>query len=335
MARLITIAIVMSLGAGVALGEVPPVLNHQGMLTDEAGTPLAGTYSMVFRLYEQADGGTEIWSETQDVEVTAGVFNVYLGDVTPLDASLFVGQDVYLGVTVADDEEMTPRLRLGSTLYSFAAEHPASAPGIWYRDGDGDGFGDRDVWTEGFTAPPGYVGNDLDCDDGDPYIHPDATEADCDGIDQDCDGQDANGVIGPPCPLQDGVCGGATRPCVNGTWADCGPVVYGPDYELVEATCDGLDNDCNGLVDDIPGCDDGLDCTLDYCLDGACSHELLPEYCLIGGICYSAGESRPDVPCLVCAPHMNSWDNASDGTSCDDGNGMCESGICMPLKARY
>ena len=62
-----------------------------------------------------------------------------------------------------------------------------TAEGTWYRDDDGDTFGDG-------TAPSvmscdlvaGYIPRDGDCDDDDPARYPGRTEL-CDGVDQDCD----------------------------------------------------------------------------------------------------------------------------------------------------
>ncbi len=73
----------------------------------------------------------------------------------------------------------------------------------------------------------------------------------CNGIDDDC-----NGVIDDPdrmAPPQElgtcktrGVCAGSTPHCVNKSWT-CG---YPDTYEEEETLCDGLDNDCDGLVDE-------------------------------------------------------------------------------------
>ena len=52
------------------------------------------------------------------------------------------------------------------------------------------------------------------------------------------------------CALQEGVCEGSIETCANGEWLGCTNPDYGSDYENPEASCDGLDNDCDGTVDE-------------------------------------------------------------------------------------
>ncbi len=56
----------------------------------------------------------------------------------------------------------------------------------FYRDTDGDGYGDSDFIAVDCVQPEGFVANSLDCNDTDPRDNPDGTEL-CDGIDNDCD----------------------------------------------------------------------------------------------------------------------------------------------------
>ncbi len=59
----------------------------------------------------------------------------------------------------------------------------------WYRDIDGDGFGNHDWEWSRCDPPTGYVGDDTDCDDGAAAANPGITTETCgDGLDNDCDG---------------------------------------------------------------------------------------------------------------------------------------------------
>lgn len=60
-----------------------------------------------------------------------------------------------------------------------------SAPWIWYRDQDGDGFGDPNAPTPSCQKPIGYVRDNTDCDDNDPVKYPGQTwyyDLDGDGL---------------------------------------------------------------------------------------------------------------------------------------------------------
>jgi Putative metal-binding motif/Secretion system C-terminal sorting domain/HYR domain len=68
----------------------------------------------------------------------------------------------------------------------------------FYRDADGDGYGDVNPATPtvqgiGCYPPYGYSTYATDCDDSNYYIHPNAAEY-CDDLDNNCDGQTDEGV---------------------------------------------------------------------------------------------------------------------------------------------
>jgi hypothetical protein len=61
----------------------------------------------------------------------------------------------------------------------------------YYRDADGDSYGDSDDSQGACSAPSGYVANSADCDDSDANINPGAPET-CDGTDNNCSGDESD-----------------------------------------------------------------------------------------------------------------------------------------------
>ena len=77
-----------------------------------------------------------------------------------------------------------------------------------------------------------------------------AEESLCDGIDSDCDGSVDEGLTPPLANVQEGVCVGAVQVCSgeNGWTEPNYSQIEG--YEANETVCDGIDSDCDGLVDE-------------------------------------------------------------------------------------
>jgi cysteine-rich repeat protein len=83
-----------------------------------------------------------------------------------------------------------------------------------------------------------------DCDDSDPDVNPGADEI-CDGFDNDCDGETDEDLV-QQCGSSDvGVCQFGNQTCEAGVWGEC----VGAIEPVAEICDDGLDNDCDGLVD--------------------------------------------------------------------------------------
>jgi hypothetical protein len=59
----------------------------------------------------------------------------------------------------------------------------------WFRDLDGDGYGDTGSPTDACAQPDGYVADATDCDDGDASVHPGAAEVCGNKKDDDCSGE--------------------------------------------------------------------------------------------------------------------------------------------------
>lgn len=122
--------------------------------------------------------------------------------------------------------------------------------GLVLADADGDGF----MVDEG------------DCDDDDPYVHPDATEV-CNQRDDDCDGEtdeglttegyydgDGDGIGDPDQPSFGCVDDPENYVSQSGDCDDQDVSTYPGAQEI----CDERDNDCNGSVDDGISCPDDM-----------------------------------------------------------------------------
>ncbi|MEK7615412.1 MAG: putative metal-binding motif-containing protein, partial [Patescibacteria group bacterium] len=126
---------------------------------------------------------------------------------------------------------------------------------VWYIDQDLDGFGSPSLFFDG-CQKAGYVGNNLDCNDGNNKIAPNATEV-CDSVDNDCNGatdedltvvqyqdQDKDGYGNPDIFLD-----GCPKSGYVANNLDCND---GNNKIAPSATeiCDEVDNDCNGVTDE-------------------------------------------------------------------------------------
>jgi len=149
-----------------------------------------------------------------------------------------------------------------------------------WPDGDGDGYGAGEVQTiePCDTLPGGFADNDADCDDTNSAVHPDASEV-CNGFDDDCDGatDDADDSLSRSSTTTwyvDGDRDGygdardSTRACEaprghSATSGDCDDdnARVSPD---ANESCNGIDDDCDGLIDSEAVCPCNLERSGDH-----------------------------------------------------------------------
>lgn len=125
MARILPLVLAAALPA-LALAQPAPPMTLAGSLANADGAPLTGNYTLVLRLYDVAEGGTALVTETVDVQVRGGRFVAPFGRDPGLRANHFREEDGspavrWLGVTVNRGEELAPRARFGLGVSAYEA----------------------------------------------------------------------------------------------------------------------------------------------------------------------------------------------------------------------
>lgn len=180
----------------------------------------------------------------------------------------------------------------------------------YFRDADGDGYGNPGATDDACSAPSGYVGNGDDCDDGSNQIHPGAAEI-CDNVDNDCDGDTDDDDSGVTETLKyyedsDGDLYGDTSSVANACDAPSGYTSSNGDCDdsdpfvnpAAPEVCNGDDDDCDTLVD---ADDDSVTDATTYYMDAD-----LDSY----------GDPTTATP--ICGDAGSEY--SMDWTDCDDGN---------------
>jgi len=112
-----------SLGPAAAVSDEIPI---QGRLTDASGNPISGTRTTTFTLYTSSDGGTAVCQDADPVSVVNGLFSARMGYCTASDVN---GQQLYLGIQVEGDPEMTPRQAILPVPYAWSLRPGANISG--------------------------------------------------------------------------------------------------------------------------------------------------------------------------------------------------------------
>ena len=109
------------------MDDVPHLINYQGRLTDAGGDPVTdGEYKVMFTIWSDSISTSptdrEWISPNCTLLVVNGLFNWQLGSNENLPPWTIANHaELYLGIQVESDPEITPRTRLCSAPYAYKA----------------------------------------------------------------------------------------------------------------------------------------------------------------------------------------------------------------------
>jgi hypothetical protein len=227
-------------------------------LMDDADPNLDVTSTAVFYIDRDADGYGGAFFPVRACEQPDGT-TVSADDCDDVDARIYPG-----ATEVCDGRDND----CDGALDDADDEMDMSTATAWYVDADSDGFGDASAEAvRACAAPTMTVDNNTDCADADPAISPSAVEV-CNGTDDDCDSRTDD--TDPSLDAQSATRWWADRDNdgVGGTFfsiISCeqpnGMVEPSGDCEddnadvspAVVEVCNGIDDNCNFLVDDNDG----------------------------------------------------------------------------------
>ena len=111
---------------------LPDVFVQQGYVVDNSGQALNGRYDITIRLYNGAQRGEVLFEERHNaVNIEDGLYAVAVGsqNAAEFEKSLFWGDTLFLGITLNDGNEMTPRTRITKTPAAFVSDVALSVRG--------------------------------------------------------------------------------------------------------------------------------------------------------------------------------------------------------------
>ncbi len=187
-------------------------------------------------------------------------------------------------------------------------DEEAAEAEIWFKDTDGDGYGDAESVVTACIMPVGYVDNSDDCNDFASLVHPGGVEY-CNGDDDDCNGtiDDGFDFVTYYRDADDDGHGYGLDAIVHCTPVagyvtssdDCDDDEFWANPDVAELCGDDIDNDCDGEIDE--------------------DFESYPFY-LDGD---SDGYGRDSEPVYDCAPPTG---YVLTNTDCDDANAAVNPG---------
>lgn len=155
-----------------ALADFSNTISWQGVLVDNSGKALNGTFNINVFLYDSESGGQAVWSETYpSLIIENGLVNLQLGSISALNVSF--NKPYWLEIKVNDEAPLSriPLSAVPYAMYSQKTSNEITGEALILKDKDGNDrikldpdngsfqmISDDTVWYEiQVKSPPSFV----------------------------------------------------------------------------------------------------------------------------------------------------------------------------------
>jgi hypothetical protein len=128
--------------------DIPRTLSIQGYVKNiEQDTALQGEHDVRFTLYDTSgrstqymntggdfidatgSGASVVWTSVLLINFDEGKYSVQLGSENPFPIDAFINETEMLGITISNDDELSPRMALNSVPYSIRSSTSSNVDG--------------------------------------------------------------------------------------------------------------------------------------------------------------------------------------------------------------
>ncbi|MDP4220853.1 MAG: hypothetical protein Q8916_05285 [Bacteroidota bacterium] len=117
------ITLILLTCCSIASAQIPRTIEYQGKAVLRNGDPVSdGIHSLIISIYNLQVGGDLLFSDSQQVRTTAGLFSTAIGRGSSIPNSLSFDSVYYVDIRIDGSAQLAPRTAFAPVPYSLNAE---------------------------------------------------------------------------------------------------------------------------------------------------------------------------------------------------------------------